>query len=224
MLSRSHRWLYSEASFCCFCWPSPFHPLPWKCTHPTSCLNVCFWWTEFVSWWGGLLHLSLGMGHSECCWSRKWNMSFTCRHALQWLSSRLMENSMTPDGYLTSLNLHCIQKHMAPFIPIKMWLVSRFSVWKWTNPITLHGVRGISIESGFLYPNRMFFYPITVGKGVCVGRLHYHYIVKCNDKTSVLGILLKKGRTFFCVVLSLMSCLPIKSVIMTLITYFCPLI
>lgn len=109
--SRSHRWLRSTPSFCCFSLTVPTSQL--SAVHVSLMCSIC----------------KRSLVQRCCCWSTragKWKMSFMSRRAVGGLmEDGLMERTST--SYYCSLP-H-IQSHLAPFVPIKVRFVSGAASW-----------------------------------------------------------------------------------------------
>lgn len=142
--SKSHRWLRSIPSFCCLMLTIPSsptameihsaHQLParvWAC--------VCFWCAASVSWWGRPSPFYPGNGTLIVLLEQEMKNVLHVPPCLPVakLSNGLMRNSKREQTYLLLQNLPHFQSHMAPFIPIKLWSVSRFAFWTRVNLITL---------------------------------------------------------------------------------------
>lgn len=149
-LSKSHRWLHSVPSFCCFMLTIPSSPIAME-IHSVHQLPPCVWacllageaWS-ILSWeWD--TDSAAGAGNGICPSPVAVPSSGRTK---QWIDG---EQHGRADCCLTFLNLPHIQTRMAPFIPINMWSVSRFAFWIGTNPITLFEViPGICMKSCFL--------------------------------------------------------------------------
>lgn len=169
-LCKSHRWLCSAPSFCCFMLTIPSSPIAME-SHSAHQLPTCVWacllggggWS-ILSWeWD--TNSAAGTGNGIC--PSPATMPSSGR-AKQWIDG---EQHGRAGCYLTFLNLPHIQTYMAPFTPINMWSVSRFAFWIGTNPITLSEViTRICMISCFLYGVCHLIYVIFVPTTVCTGK------------------------------------------------------